>query len=149
MALQPLGERLGGQDPDAGGVPFAPVAALEGGAEGGGIVGEERRLQHILAVLQFQVVVVQKAAARAVDMFIGQDADVELGRQPVRKRLADGCAQGWARKQPWSPSPRWGRTASRVTASQPPSSSSTLAGVSSPMDGPPAADGPGGRTEAA
>ena len=37
---------------------------------------------------------VQKAAARAVDMFIGQDADVELGRQPVRERLADGCAQG-------------------------------------------------------
>mgnify|MGYP001336479391 CR=1 FL=1 len=94
MALQPLGERLGGQDPDAGGVPFAPVAALEGGAEGGGIVGEERRLQHILAVLQLQVVVVQKAAARAVDMFIGQDADVELGRQPVRERPADGCAQG-------------------------------------------------------
>ena len=84
MALQPLGERLGGQDPDAGGVPFAPVAALEGGAEGGGIVGEERRLQHILAVLQLQVVVVQKAAARAVDMFIGQDADVELERQPSR-----------------------------------------------------------------
>ena len=80
MALQPLGERFGGQNPDAGGVPVPPSAALKGGAEGGGVVGEERRLQHILAVLQLQVVVVQKAAARAVDMFIGQDADVELGR---------------------------------------------------------------------
>ena len=37
---------------------------------------------------------VRKAAARAVDVFIGQDADVELGRQPVRERPADGCAQG-------------------------------------------------------
>ena len=80
MGLQPPGERLGGQDPDAGGVPFAPVAALEGGAEGGGVVGKERRLQHILTVLQLHIVVIQKAAARAVDVFISQDADVELGR---------------------------------------------------------------------
>ena len=55
----------------------------------------------------------------------------------------------WARKRLRSLSPRRGRTASRVTASQPPSSSSTLAGASSPMDGPPAAGGPGGRTVAA
>ena len=131
VTLQPLKEPLGRQDPDAGGIPFAPVAALEGRTQGRGIVGEESRLQHILTVFQFQVVVVQKAAAAVpvIDVLIDQDAGVELGRQPVRERPADGMAQGGSQvTAPVVVPPRRGRTAGRVMASQPSSSSSTLAG---------------------
>ena len=100
VGLQPFRELLRHQDPNAGGISLVPVSALEGGAQGGGVVGEKGCLQYILRVLQLQVVVIQETPGLAlvVDVLIGQDAGVELGRQLVRERLADVLAQDVVQK---------------------------------------------------
>lgn len=95
VGFQPLRELFRRQDPDAGSVLSSVVAALECGAKGRCVVGEKGRLQYILAVLQFQIVVVDKTAAagQAVDVFIDQYAGAELRPGPVRKIIADGSAE--------------------------------------------------------
>ena len=64
MFVEPNFELLRGKDPDACPRFLTRVAALEHAAEAGCIVGQEGRLQHILAVLQFQIVVVGHSSAR-------------------------------------------------------------------------------------
>ena len=80
IMLQPPWELLRRQDPDAGAVVLSMVAALKGRAEGRGVVDQKCRFQHILTVLQFQIIVVNKsvAATDVIDMFIDQHTGTEL-----------------------------------------------------------------------
>lgn len=78
--LQPPWELLRRQDPDAGAVVLSAVATLKGRAEGRGVVDQKCRFQHILTVLQFQIIVVNKSVSVAdvIDMFIDQHTGTEL-----------------------------------------------------------------------
>jgi len=63
------------------------MAALEGSAAFGSVIDQKGRFQYILAVLQFHVVMVDKAvnAAEVIGVLIDQHASIELGRKLIGK----------------------------------------------------------------
>ena len=74
------------KDPDACSHLLTRVAALEHTAEAGRIIGQKGRLQHILAVLQFQIVMVCHSPAwigRIVNMLVDQHTGLEFRQSPV------------------------------------------------------------------
>ena len=71
------------------------MAALKGRAESRGVVDQKGRFQHILTVLQFHVVMVDKApvAAEIVDVLIHQHAGTKLWRKLIPVFLSDNLPQ--------------------------------------------------------
>ena len=101
MLAEPYFELLRGEDPDACPRFLTRVAALEHTAEDGRIIGQKGRLQHILAVLQFQIVMVGDASARIgsiVYLLVDQHAGLEFRQRPVLTITADGCPQRFIQK---------------------------------------------------
>ena len=95
VCFQPHGELSFWYDPDAGALCFSEVAALKGRAENGTVVDEKRGFQHVLAVFQFQIVVVGEAAlaARGIDVLVDQNTGVKLWQGLVPEMRPRGTPQ--------------------------------------------------------
>ena len=93
VLTEPNFKLLRGKDPDACSHLLTRVAALEHTAEAGRIIGQKGRLQHILAVLQFQIVMVCHSPAwigRIVNMLVDQHAGLEFRQRLILIITADG-----------------------------------------------------------
>lgn len=75
VPFQPFGELFRRQYPDVGAVLRTPMTALKSGAERRGVVGQKGCFQHVLTMLQLQIIMVDEAAvlAESVDVLISWD----------------------------------------------------------------------------